>query len=37
MAHTKPTGSFVALVTPMNDDGSIDYAGFRDLLSFHAE
>ncbi|MEO0703324.1 MAG: dihydrodipicolinate synthase family protein [Pseudomonadota bacterium] len=37
MAHTKPTGSFVALVTPMNDDGSIDYAGFRDLLSFHTE
>lgn len=37
MAHTKPTGSFVALVTPMNDDRSIDYPGFRDLLSFHAE
>ncbi|NKB28404.1 MAG: 4-hydroxy-tetrahydrodipicolinate synthase [Rhodobacteraceae bacterium] len=37
MAHIKPTGSFVALVTPMNDDGSIDYEGFRDLLGFHKE
>ncbi len=37
MPHIKPTGSFVALVTPMNADGSIDYAGFRDLLSFHAQ
>jgi len=37
MGHEKPTGSFVALVTPMNDDGSIDYAGFQDLLHWHAE
>lgn len=37
MPHIKPTGSFVALVTPMNTDGSIDYAGFRDLLGFHAQ
>ncbi len=37
MAHTKPTGSFVALVTPMNADGSIDLEGFRDLLAFHKE
>ncbi|MEM1065612.1 MAG: 4-hydroxy-tetrahydrodipicolinate synthase [Pseudomonadota bacterium] len=37
MAHTKPTGSFVALVTPMNDDGGIDFEGFRDLLAFHKE
>ena len=37
MAHVKPTGSFVALVTPMNADGSIDYEGFRDLLGFHAQ
>ncbi|MFK7893839.1 MAG: 4-hydroxy-tetrahydrodipicolinate synthase [Granulosicoccus sp.] len=36
MAHTKPTGSFVALVTPMNNDGSIDFEGFRDLLQFQA-
>ena len=36
MAHRKPTGSFVALVTPMNADGSIDYEGFRSLLDWHA-
>jgi 4-hydroxy-tetrahydrodipicolinate synthase len=29
------TGSFVAVVTPMNEDGTIDYLGFRDLLDFH--
>ena len=37
MSHVKPEGSFVALVTPMNDDGSIDYQGFRDLLNWHHE
>lgn len=37
MTHTKPTGSFVALVTPMNTDGSIDFEGFRTLLNWHAE
>lgn len=37
MSHIKPNGSFVALVTPMNDDGSIDYEGFRTLLKWHAE
>lgn len=37
MKHIKPTGSFVALVTPMNADGSIDMEGFRTLLQFHAE
>ncbi len=36
MAHVKPKGSFVALVTPMNADGSIDYEGFRSLLDWHA-
>jgi 4-hydroxy-tetrahydrodipicolinate synthase len=36
MAHAKPTGSFVALVTPMNADGSIDYEGFRSLIDWHA-
>lgn len=36
MAHQKPTGSFVALVTPMNGDGGIDYEGFRTLLDWHA-
>ena len=36
---TKPRieGSFVALITPFNKDGSVDYEGFRTLLDFHAE
>lgn len=34
--HVKPRGSFVALVTPMNQDGSIDYEGFATLLDWHA-
>lgn len=37
MAHAKPKGSFVALITPMNADGSIDYEGFRTLLSWHEQ
>ncbi|RAI04202.1 4-hydroxy-tetrahydrodipicolinate synthase [Acuticoccus sediminis] len=37
MAHRKPTGSFVALVTPMNADGAIDFEGFRSLLEWHHE
>ena len=37
MAHIRPKGSFVALITPMNLDGSIDYEGFRTLLSWHEE
>ncbi len=37
MAHIKPEGSFVALVTPMNADGSVDYEGFRTLIDWHAE
>ncbi|OSP56771.1 dihydrodipicolinate synthase family protein [Pseudoruegeria sp. SK021] len=37
MTHLKPKGSFVALVTPMNADGSIDFEGFRTLLNWHAE
>ncbi|MFD0979087.1 dihydrodipicolinate synthase family protein [Tropicimonas aquimaris] len=37
MPHIKPKGSFVALVTPMNEDGSIDFEGFRTLLNWHAE
>jgi 4-hydroxy-tetrahydrodipicolinate synthase len=28
------TGSFVALITPFNKDGSVDYAAFRALLEF---
>ena len=30
-------GSFVALITPMNRDGTIDFEGFRTLIQFHAE
>lgn len=37
MPHIKPKGSFVALVTPMNEDGSVDFEGFRTLLNWHAE
>ncbi len=29
------TGSFVALITPFNKDGSVDLAAFRTLLHFH--
>jgi len=35
--HVKPRGSFVALVTPVNADGSIDFEGFRTLLDWHQE
>jgi 4-hydroxy-tetrahydrodipicolinate synthase len=31
------TGSFVALITPFNKDGSVDFAAFRTLLRFHEE
>jgi 4-hydroxy-tetrahydrodipicolinate synthase len=34
---TKLTGSFVALITPFNKDGSVDFAAFRTLLSFHEQ
>ena len=34
MAKRKIQGSFVALITPMNEDGSVDYGGFRALLDF---
>jgi 4-hydroxy-tetrahydrodipicolinate synthase len=30
----KLAGSFVALITPFNKDGSVDFAAFRDLLAF---
>jgi 4-hydroxy-tetrahydrodipicolinate synthase len=30
-------GSFVALITPFNKDGSVDYEGFRTLLDFQEE
>jgi 4-hydroxy-tetrahydrodipicolinate synthase len=31
------TGSFVALITPFNKDGSVDFAAFRTLLKFQEE
>jgi 4-hydroxy-tetrahydrodipicolinate synthase len=31
------TGSIVALVTPMNADGVVDYAGLARLISFHID
>ena len=35
MAKPIIEGSFVALITPFNRDGTIDFAGFRTLLDFH--
>lgn len=35
MAKVRIEGSFVALITPFNRDGSVDYEGFRTLLEFH--
>ena len=29
------SGSIVAIVTPMHDDGSLDLAGMRRLVDFH--
>ena len=29
------TGAGVALITPMNDDGSVNYEKLRELLEFH--
>ncbi len=34
MAKRKIRGSFVALITPMNADSSVDFEGFRTLLEF---
>jgi 4-hydroxy-tetrahydrodipicolinate synthase len=31
------TGSFVALITPFNKDGSVDFAAFRTLLKFQQD
>ena len=36
MAKMRIEGSFVALITPFNRDGSIDFDGFRTLLEFQA-
>ena len=37
MSQKKLTGSFVALITPFNKDGSVDFAAFRTLLAFHKD
>lgn len=37
MSKMNITGSFVALVTPFNKDGSPDYEAFRDLLKFQED
>ena len=37
MSRTPLTGSFVALITPFNKDGSVDLAAFRTLLKFQEE
>ncbi|PWT84628.1 MAG: 4-hydroxy-tetrahydrodipicolinate synthase [Proteobacteria bacterium] len=37
MSKTKLTGSFVALITPFNKDGSVDFGAFRSLLAFHEQ
>jgi 4-hydroxy-tetrahydrodipicolinate synthase len=34
MMSQRLTGSFVALITPFNKDGSVDFPAFRDLLKF---
>src|SRR5262249_38723635 len=34
MDKRRPTGSFVALITPFNKDGSVDFAAFPALLEF---
>lgn len=31
------TGSIVALITPMHDDGSVDYASLRKLIDWHIQ
>ena len=37
MSAKKLTGSFVALITPFNKDGSVDFEAFRSLLKFQAD
>ncbi len=37
MPSDKLTGSFVALITPFNADGSVDFEAFRTLLKFQEE
>ena len=37
MSGKRLTGSFVALITPFNKDGSVDFEAFRALLKFQAD
>jgi 4-hydroxy-tetrahydrodipicolinate synthase len=37
MSRELLTGSFVALITPFNQDGSVDFGAFRTLLKFQAD
>jgi 4-hydroxy-tetrahydrodipicolinate synthase len=37
MAKKLLTGSFVALITPFNKDGTVDFAAFRSLLTFQQD
>ncbi|GAD20654.1 4-hydroxy-tetrahydrodipicolinate synthase [Acidovorax sp. MR-S7] len=37
MSKMKIEGSFVALITPFNKDGSVDFEGFRTLIRFHED
>src|ERR1700681_1350038 len=37
MSKPRLTGSFVALITPFNKDGSVDFAAFRSLLRFQEQ
>jgi 4-hydroxy-tetrahydrodipicolinate synthase len=37
MPKQKITGSFVALITPFNKDGSVDFAAFKSLLRFQED
>jgi 4-hydroxy-tetrahydrodipicolinate synthase len=37
MSNKKLTGSFVALITPFNKDGSVDFAAFYTLLRFQED
>ncbi len=36
-SNALPRGSIVALVTPMHEDGSVDYATLRKLVDWHVE
>ncbi|MES2283659.1 MAG: 4-hydroxy-tetrahydrodipicolinate synthase [Pseudomonadota bacterium] len=37
MSKMKIEGSFVALITPFNKDGSVDFEGFRTLVKWHEQ